>query len=102
MKIKTVVEKIELPEPVEFEWDDWNISKNRVKHNVSVEEAEQLFGDPNKTIFHDALHSQKEKRFIVIGKALNSRILYAAFILKNKKVRIISVRDLNRKERYLY
>lgn len=93
---------IELPEPVEFEWDDWNILKNKEKHGVSNDEMEQIFMDPGKKIFHDIFHSSKEDRYIVIGQTEQDRVLYTVFTLRNKKIRIISARDLNRKERNLY
>lgn len=88
--------------PVEFEWDDWNIRKNAEKHGVTVEEAEQVFDDQRKKIFHDAFHSHKENRLIIIGSTRINRVLYVSFTLRNKRVRVISARDLNRKERYLY
>jgi uncharacterized protein len=87
----------------QFEWDDWNVKKNEQKHRVTVSECEQVFSDPRKRIAFDTLHSSKtEKRFILIGKTSNERLLYIAFTARNKKIRVISARDLNRKERHLY
>lgn len=94
--------RVEIPEPITFEWDAWNIQKNLLKHKVTTDEMEQIFVDPGKRIFSDMFHSHKEDRYIIIGKTENGKILYCAFTLRNKQVRIISARNLNRKERYLF
>ncbi|MBI4252968.1 BrnT family toxin [Candidatus Uhrbacteria bacterium] len=87
----------------EFEWDEWNIQKNQEKHRVTVVECEQIFSDPQKRIFNNRSHStNKEERFILIGSTARTRALYVAFTIRNKRIRVISARDLNRKERYLY
>lgn len=87
----------------EFEWDDWNVKKNQQKHHVSVIECEQIFSDPKKRIFTDSSHSSvKERRFILIGSTVAARILYIAFTVRSNRIRVISARDLNRKERYFY
>lgn len=86
---------------LEFEWDKGNIGKNK-KHNVEDKEAEEVFLDEGKVIFKDKLHSQTEERFIVIGKTKKDRLLYAYFTKRRKKIRIISARDINRKEATIY
>lgn len=86
---------------VEFEWDKGNIGKN-IKHRVKDQEAEEIFFDENKVILKDVLHSKTEERFIILGRTKADRILYAVFTKRKKKIRIISVRDLNKKEVQLY
>ncbi|MDP3733228.1 MAG: BrnT family toxin [Candidatus Daviesbacteria bacterium] len=88
-------------EVLEFNWDKGNIDKNK-KHDVEDKEAEEPFLDENKVIFIDAFHLEKEKRFVLIGKTKNKRVLYMVFTKRNKKIRIISARDINRKEVHLY
>lgn len=85
---------------VEFEWDKGNIEKNK-KHNVEDKELEEVFFDKNKCIFKDILHSNNEERFILLGKTKKKRILYLVFTKRNK-IRIISARDINKKEEHLY
>lgn len=85
-----------------FEWDKGNELKNLVKHRVTNEEAEQVFLDPLKYIVNDRLHSQKENRFIILGHTLEGRILIIAFTIRNKRTRVISARDTNKKERKWY
>lgn len=90
-------------ESIEFEWDEWNIEKNRVLHNVMPEEQEQVFFDENKVIYEDEDHSSgEERRFVIIGKTKTGRLLYEAFTVRNGKIRIISARDLNKKEVNLF
>ena len=85
----------------EFEWDQGNIGKNK-KHKVEDNEAEEVFLDEGKVILKDKLHSQGEERFIILGKTKKDRLLYLAFTKRVKKIRIISARDINKKESYLY
>lgn len=90
-----------LKKPLEFDWNKGNIEKN-IKHKVEDKEAEELFFDEKKIIYKDVFHSQKEKRFIVIGKTKKGRLLYTVFNMRAKKIRIISARDINKKEVSLY
>jgi uncharacterized DUF497 family protein len=85
-----------------FEWDEGNKGKNWDKHKVRDEECEELFFDHDKKILKDILHSGKEKRYIIIGKTKKQRPLFAAFTIRKDKVRIISARDLNKKEYKYY
>lgn len=89
-------------EQIEFEWDKGNADKNFIKHKVRNEECEEVFFDPEKRILRDPLHSDREKRHILIGKTKKRRLLFLVFTARRKKVRVISARDLNTKELYLY
>lgn len=88
-------------EPIEFEWDKGNIGKNE-KHAISDSQAEEPFNDDNQRVFEDAVHSTQEKRYILFGKTKLGRLLVVAFTMRSRKVRIISVRDINRKEVLVY
>lgn len=88
--------------PIIFEWDKWNTDKNWQKHGVSTEEAEQAFFDKKKITTDDVLHSQIEKRYILIGKTKKERLLYIVYTIRNDAVRVISARDTNRRENKLY
>lgn len=88
---------------LEFEWDQWNIQKNELKHGVSKLEAESLFYDENFIVFHDIRHSTpKETRYIAYGTSHTQRVLMCAFTIRSNKVRIISVRTASKKERTFY
>lgn len=86
----------------EFEWDKGNINKNK-KHKVEDKEAEEVFFDKGKVTFPDAVYSTEgEERFRIIGKTKTGRLLFIVFTKRDGKIRIISARDVNRKEVPLY
>ncbi|MBA3724710.1 MAG: BrnT family toxin [Candidatus Levybacteria bacterium] len=85
----------------EFEWDKGNIEKNK-KHKVEDREAEEVLFDEGKVVLKDRIHSGVEERFILLGLTKKKRLLYIAFTKRNKKIRIISARDINKKEKHLY
>jgi uncharacterized DUF497 family protein len=89
-----------LPEPVSFLRDDGNISKNLKKHNVTIQEAEELFTNEPFTAVEDVAHSSaREKRLQALGKTKSGRKLFTAFTVRSGKIRIISIRDMSRQER---
>ncbi|PJC64086.1 MAG: hypothetical protein CO021_06060 [Deltaproteobacteria bacterium CG_4_9_14_0_2_um_filter_42_21] len=86
-----------------FDWDQWNVQKNEMKHGVSHLEAESAFFDPGYKLFQDQKHSTaKELRYILYGYSIENRVLMVGFTLKKKKVRIITARQASRKERVIY
>ncbi len=87
---------------LDFEWNKGNKNKIFFKHQVSDGECEEIFFDPNKKIAKDAFHSVNEDRHIIIGRTKLQRILFLVFTIRKNKVRVISARDLNKKERKLY
>ena len=87
---------------LEFEWDEENKGKNFKKHKVTDQECEEVFFDAKKKILRDQLHSGREERFLILGKTKTERLLFVAFTVRKGKIRIISGRNLNKKERHLY
>lgn len=85
-----------------FEWDDGNINKNWLKHKVSPAECEQIFFNRPLVIQDDIKHSEAEKRFYALGRTDSKRNLFIAFTVRNKRIRVISARDMSRKEREVY
>ena len=86
-----------------FDWDDANARKSLHKHGVTQAEAEQVFaGDP--LLAEDFGHSHAEVRFQALGETIEGRRLHVTFTLRGngKKIRVISARDMNRKERAYY
>ncbi|MDP3771608.1 MAG: BrnT family toxin [bacterium] len=88
--------------PLAFEWDRGNRGKNERRHGVTDGECEEVFFDSRKRILHDALHSGAEERYLLIGATQAQRVLFIVFTMRSHWIRIISARDLNRKERHLY
>jgi len=85
-----------------FIWDKGNTNKNWLKHKVKNSECEEIFFDEEKIILRDVLHSKKEKRFIILGKTRKNRLLFVVFTKRDNKIRIISARSINKKEKKLY
>ncbi|MGY6278113.1 BrnT family toxin [Methylomonas sp. MgM2] len=87
-----------------FEWDAGNARKSVDKHSVSQSEAEQVFFNQPLLILEDQKHSQQEPRFHGLGKTDNARLLHITFTLRsvNTLIRVISARDMHRKERTVY
>lgn len=86
-----------------FDWDDGNARKSLDKHGVTQTEAEQVFaGEP--LLVEDLGHSQVEARFQALGETIEGRRLHVTFTLRGdgKKIRVISARDMNGKERDYY
>jgi len=88
--------------PFGFEWDQGNKDKNFIRHRVTDEESEEVFFDKNKKIFKDVAHSIQEERHILIGQTKKQRLLFLVFSIRKNKIRVISARDLNKKESNLY
>jgi len=87
---------------VVFEWDSGNQVKNYTKHGVSRLETESIFQDGKRLDFPDPLHSEVEDRFVTVGRSNRPRILFVAWALRGKKVRVISARPASKKERRIY
>lgn len=85
-----------------FQLDKGNKGKNYRKHKVTDQECEEVFFDHNKKIFKDILHSDQEERYVLLGQTKASRILFVVFTIRHQKIRVISARDLNKKEKRLY
>jgi len=85
-----------------FDWDFGNIDKNLKSHNVGCQEAEEVFVNEPLIVVEDQKHSVKEKRYRALGKTNNNRLLFLSFTVRNQKVRIISIRDMSKKEKKEY
>ena len=85
-----------------FDWDSGNIEKNWIRHRVSAAECEQIFFNQPLIIIDDDKHSRREKRWHAFGRTDAERFLFIVFGVRGRKLRIISARDMSRKERRLY
>ena len=95
---------LDLARVLGFDWDDGNARKSLDKHAVSQKEAEEVFFDPVLLVLDDLKHSQGEERFQALGESLAGRRLHVTFTLRDDgtRIRVISARHMNRKERALY
>lgn len=79
-----------------MKWDDANIVHIE-RHQFSADEVEEVFaGD------HEVRRSRKG-RYIALGKTADGRLALVVFHrLPGGRVRVVTARDMNAKERRLY
>ncbi len=88
---------------ISFEWDQWNVPKNEIKHGVGRLEAESAFYDLRYKLYRDRKYSTAtEERLLLYGRSLENRILMVGFTVRGAKIRIITARPASRKERRVY
>jgi uncharacterized protein len=94
---------IDLEQITGFDWDDGNSRKSADKHDVSQAEAESIFFNDPLVVVEDMKHSRDEQRFHALGKTTQSR-LHITFAIRGDGtlIRVISARDMDRKERRFY
>ena len=83
---------------IEFDWDKGNLEHIK-KHNVKEKECEEVFFNKPIIINEDETHSRTEDRFRVYGLTDKERLLFIIFTIRNNKIRVISVRNQNKRER---
>jgi hypothetical protein len=88
---------------IEFDWDQWNVQKNEIKHGVSRLEAESAFYDPRYKMYEDVRHStSREARYLLYGRSLENRVPMVGFTVRGARVRVITARPASRRERHIY
>ncbi|MBI3192998.1 MAG: BrnT family toxin [Ignavibacteriae bacterium] len=85
-----------------FEWDAGNQDKNMKKHHVSWLECEQVFFNQPVYTLPDEQHSKNEERNFILGYSDAGRLLFISYTIRKNKIRVISARDMSKKERKLY
>jgi uncharacterized DUF497 family protein len=85
-----------------FEWDDEKAARNLNKHSVSFREATTVFGDSFSLTISDPIHSEGEDRFIILGQSFQGRLLVVVHTYRENRIRIISARVGNKRERQYY
>ncbi len=92
-------------EGFEFEWDRGNAFKSVLKHKVTGRETEEIFR------LHTAMPlgiqisppiRGDEKRYGIVGQTAKGRVLMLVFTIRGSKIRVISGRPANRKEKRNY
>lgn len=89
---------------VGFEWDEGNARKSLKKHAVAQSEPEQVFFNQPLLVLADEKHSLTESRYHALGRTDDDRLLHITFTLRagGTLIRVISARDMHRKERAIY
>ena len=90
-----------------FEWNHVKAKSNLQKHKINFERAAEIFLDPFMLSQFDDEHSEKEDRWLTIGKDRNNIAIVVIHTFKeidsdNSTIRIISARRATKKENKQY
>lgn len=85
-----------------FDWDRANAEKIREGHQVTPGECEEAFLNEPFLLAKDEKHSQREPRYYALGQTEAGRRLFLVFTIREQLVRVISARDMSRRERREY
>jgi uncharacterized protein len=86
----------------QFDWDEGNEDKNEIRHGVGRAECEQVFFNRPLVRGKDEKHSRQENRFYALGRTDAGRELFIVFTVRGDLLRVISARDMSRRERRIY
>jgi uncharacterized protein len=84
-----------------FQWDDEKDNKNQDKHGISFDEAQEIFMFPIIE-YEDNRQDYGEVRKIATGRNTENFLMTVVYTFRNDKIRIISARTANKKERKKY
>ncbi len=93
---------LELDNVIGFDWDDGNLYKNEKKHGIRWQEIEEVFFNQPLLLSEDAKHSSYEFRCVAYGRCNSYKKLTIIFTKRANKIRVISARDMSKKERIYY
>ncbi len=89
-----------------FEWDELKNKRNIKKHNISFEEAKDVFDDPLHISLLDERFGYFEERWITIGQSKDYKLIVVANLYFDNDgeevIRIISARKATNDERKQY
>ncbi len=84
----------------EFEWDERNI-EHIARHSVEPWEAEETLLDVGR-VGTAAYNVRGETRWAALGSTESGRVLFVVFTKRPEKVRIVTARDAEDKEKRRY
>ena len=87
--------------PLQFEWDEEKNRVNRTKHGIHFEEAREIFAGPVLTAPDDR-QDYREERFISYGQLSEMVVIALVYTMRRGRIRLISARKANRKERQAF
>ncbi len=85
-----------------FEWDAGNFTKVWDRHQVSPAECEEIFFNRPFILHEDETHSTEEMRLYALGQTDAGRLMFVVFTIRGRLIRVISAREMSRKERKVY
>jgi uncharacterized protein len=102
--IQWLVEWIENQAYFAFEWDLGNRTKNIVKHEITIKEAESVFEqiEAIRILGEQTSPKVNEPRYGILGLTSDLKHVFVCFTIRGSGIRIIHIRKMNKKERRLY
>ena len=85
---------------ISIEWDEKKYKSNRDKHDLCFEDAVHVFQGETVTYVDDR-YDYGEMRYITLGE-LNRRTVIIAHTYRQTRIRIISMRKANEREKKYY
>lgn len=83
----------------DFEWDEAKARTNLRKHGVAFTDAVTVFLDPRAI---DAPDLEHPERYVIIGRAKGSRVLFVVYAERRDRIRLISARKVSPSQRRIY
>ena len=98
-----VFDCLDVDDIIGFDWDDGNILKNEIKHNLKWQTIEELFFNEPLVVVEDKKYSDEtECRCLALGYVNDGRLISVIFTKRDNKIRVISARAMSKKERKFY
>lgn len=99
-----LIEWLEVQKIFSFEWDEGNSTKSLFKHGISIDETESVFFQPEaiRVLGEQVNPPADEPRYGIFGMTIKGKSVFICFTLRGSGLRVISVRELNRKEKAIY
>jgi len=85
---------------MEFEWDEGKRRANLAKHGLDFRDAERIFQGITITA-EDKRQDYGENRFISLG-LLEDMVVVVVYTERSEKIRVISMRKANQREKQAY
>jgi len=82
-----------------FEFDEQKSSTNKIKHGIDFIEAQRIWDDPERVEI--PARTSEETRIMIIGRIGHS-IWTGIYNIRNKNIRIISIRKARKDEKEIY
>ena len=89
---------------IRFDWDEHKNILNQKKHGISFDEAITVFEDETAILFDDPVHSEREERFLLLGKSKEGNVCIVCHCYRESDtvIRIISARKATKREKERY
>ncbi|HLO60186.1 MAG TPA: BrnT family toxin [Bacteroidales bacterium] len=84
---------------MKFEFEEQKSSKNKSKHGIDFIEAQQIWNDPERVEI--PARTTEEPRIMIIGR-IGQSIWAGIYTIRNKNIRLISVRKARKDEKEIY